>query len=601
RCSQNYSIVSDWSASIDVVITDQIHNVKTPNTPTGPSSAQKNQTVTFSTGGSNCNQGHSVQYRFDWGDGSSYSSWGSSTRSHSFSANGTYSVKAQARCATDNSIVSNWSEGKTITISNGNAAPIDPVTQANQHAGSEFEVVIYVGSSNEQVNDLFGVSFELRYTQTDYLEYVSYDKNNSFLGSNLLDYITPDDANGKIAIALSRRGTSTGVSGKGELIKIKFRTNSSTPGGTIINFSIHDVSANDPQGNSINLTPGSATTEILSGINVWPGDTNNDGKVDQADILPIGLYWEKTGLARTCHSNEIQWIAHTANPWNPEKATYADANGDGTVNQGDVLPVGLNWGKTHTMLKITYDNDGKGIDGYLTPIVNDHVNNNEFYVDIQVSGVENLHGISFKFNFPIEYLEVLSIEQQDFLGNDVVYYDNVDNTNGNVGIGISKKGSQNGSSGHGQIVSIKLLEKPNSPVGISMSLSLTEVVANDNEGNTLNIQGQETTYTVTAVEINQSDIAQPDKFELFKNYPNPFNPTTTIRYSIVEKDMIQLKIFDIKGRLVKTLISTEQQQGIYTVEWNATDEAGNPVASGIYLYQLTAGKRVKTCKMVLNR
>ncbi len=83
----------------------------------------------------------------------------------------------------------------------------------------------------------------------------------------------------------------------------------------------------------------------LPGLTVWPGDTNNNGVVNQADVLPLGLYWNKTGPARANRST--QWQGQAAAPWNPANATYADANGDGVVNQADILPIGLNWGKRH--------------------------------------------------------------------------------------------------------------------------------------------------------------------------------------------------------------------------------------------------------------
>ena len=101
------------------------HTVSTPNTPTGPSSGEVGQTLTFSTGGASCSQGHPVEYRFDWGDGT-YSSWSSSTDgSHSWSASGTYQVKAQARCATDTSVISGWSSARDVSITE----PISPIPQ----------------------------------------------------------------------------------------------------------------------------------------------------------------------------------------------------------------------------------------------------------------------------------------------------------------------------------------------------------------------------------------------------------------------------------------------------------------------------------------
>ena len=91
-------------------------SISTPNTPTGPGSGNVGTSYSYSTGGAGSNLGHNIEYRFDWGDGS-YSNWSSSTSaSHSWSSAGTYYVKAQARCATHTSVVSNWSNSRAVTI-----------------------------------------------------------------------------------------------------------------------------------------------------------------------------------------------------------------------------------------------------------------------------------------------------------------------------------------------------------------------------------------------------------------------------------------------------------------------------------------------------
>jgi len=91
------------------------HTVYAPNTPTGPASGPAGESFTYTTGGALCSEGHSVEYRFDWGDGT-YSAWGSSgSASHSWDTEGTYAVKAQARCAADASVVSGWSAARTVT------------------------------------------------------------------------------------------------------------------------------------------------------------------------------------------------------------------------------------------------------------------------------------------------------------------------------------------------------------------------------------------------------------------------------------------------------------------------------------------------------
>jgi len=85
------------------------------------------------------------------------------------------------------------------------------------------------------------------------------------------------------------------------------------------------------------------------------------------------------------------------------------------------------------------------------------------------------------------------------------------------------------------------------------------------------------------------------------NYPNPFNPTTTIKYSIAEHGQVTLKIYNAAGQLVRTLIDEEQApvQGGFSKVWNGMNEQGQPVASGVYFYQLTAKNFSQTKKMVL--
>ena len=100
----------------------------------------------------------------------------------------------------------------------------------------------------------------------------------------------------------------------------------------------------------------------------------------------------------------------------------------------------------------------------------------------------------------------------------------------------------------------------------------------------------------------KSEKPLPLKFELSQNYPNPFNPTTTIKYTIpfvktlhaTSLQSIQLKIYDVLGREVATLVNRKQQPGNYEVSFNAVG-----LASGIYFYRLTAGNKISVKKMML--
>lgn len=86
------------------------------------------------------------------------------------------------------------------------------------------------------------------------------------------------------------------------------------------------------------------------------------------------------------------------------------------------------------------------------------------------------------------------------------------------------------------------------------------------------------------------------RFALRQNYPNPFNPSTQISYSTPRQGNVELKIYDVLGREISTLVHEKKQPGEYTVEWNAVN-----VPSGVYFYRLVAGDFVQTKKMILMR
>lgn len=91
----------------------------------------------------------------------------------------------------------------------------------------------------------------------------------------------------------------------------------------------------------------------------------------------------------------------------------------------------------------------------------------------------------------------------------------------------------------------------------------------------------------------------PRTFRLGQNYPNPFNPTTAIEFSVPERADVKLDIYNILGRRVKTLVDREMTAGDYTVQWDGTNQSGHSVATGVYLYRLTAGDHSASRKMLL--
>jgi photosystem II stability/assembly factor-like uncharacterized protein len=91
----------------------------------------------------------------------------------------------------------------------------------------------------------------------------------------------------------------------------------------------------------------------------------------------------------------------------------------------------------------------------------------------------------------------------------------------------------------------------------------------------------------------------PTGFHLAQNHPNPFNPSTFIEFEIARSHPVQLKIFNARGQLIRTLLDEQLQAGSHRIQWNGCDDEGNNVASGVYFYQLQAGINTQTRKMML--
>ena len=103
--------------------------------------------------------------------------------------------------------------------------------------------------------------------------------------------------------------------------------------------------------------------------------------------------------------------------------------------------------------------------------------------------------------------------------------------------------------------------------------------------------------TTFPIGINQISSSVPDKYNLFQNYPNPFNPTTNIKYQIPKNGLVTLKVYDVLGREVETLVNEIQQAGVYETQFPGSSNIS--LASGIYFYKLTAGDFTAVKRMIL--
>ena len=111
--------------------------------------------------------------------------------------------------------------------------------------------------------------------------------------------------------------------------------------------------------------------------------------------------------------------------------------------------------------------------------------------------------------------------------------------------------------------------------------------------------GRAMVFTGDNVSIANANALTPNQFKVFNAYPNPFNPVTTLRYQLPEANMVTVTIYDMAGKEGKTLIHQQQTAGLHGIQWNGTNNLGNMVSAGIYLYQVQSGVYNQTNKMIL--
>jgi len=105
--------------------------------------------------------------------------------------------------------------------------------------------------------------------------------------------------------------------------------------------------------------------------------------------------------------------------------------------------------------------------------------------------------------------------------------------------------------------------------------------------------------TVGLTGIEDSWVGLPKTLQLEQNYPNPFNPTTSIGYALPSLQRVKIIVYNLLGQKVRTLVNAVQNAGTHRIEWNGTNDLGNTVGSGIYLYQLKTEDKILVRKMIL--
>lgn len=134
-------------------------------------------------------------------------------------------------------------------------------------------------------------------------------------------------------------------------------------------------------------------------------------------------------------------------------------------------------------------------------------------------------------------------------------------------------------------------------VGYALVSAANATVGDGNDAENVNLSLD--VDNVTSVDLQDGVAAIPDRYDLLQNFPNPFNPETTIKYQLSETSQVTLKILNILGQEIRTLLDKKQEAAVYSVKWDGKDKYGRQMASGIYIFQLKAGDNFKMSRRML--
>jgi hypothetical protein len=197
-------------------------------------------------------------------------------------------------------------------------------------------------------------------------------------------------------------------------------------------------------------------------------------------------------------------------------------------------------------------------------------------------------GIHFVVPYNRSQLEFIRVEKSKLLqGAPVpVFFDGRD-IDKNVDVSLALLGGEATIGGSGEIATItfRLLQAGNP----SLAFSLVDL--RDNQNHKL-LAGEDVAQL-------QSGSVIPQTYGLSQNYPNAFNPETQIAYQLPMGRQVSLKIYNIKGELVRTLVDGYKEAGYHTVRWDGRNQDGNEVASGVYFYRLVTNDFTSTKKMIM--
>lgn len=332
---------------------------------------------------------------------------------------------------------------------------------------------------------------------------------------------------------------------------------------------------------------------VLETVEVWPGDTNNDGNVSASDLMKISIYF---GQSTSDSLNGISWKAWKRPVWTSDAGTpkrvYADANGDGTIDVFDLQALDVNYGKIPENQAKQKAIEISQTDSVSLIAIWEQVQDQviiQFKVDKQSDIKIRGMAIDFTHEQMKNGLESLSWVNNRSNSNTSLQILQMNAIEGRIQAGIAGDGVEE-SSARGLL-------------GVLSLTGLKETIRENFQPKKWELWNLDGTRFIGNIRFEQvvgtaSEWLQaaqiPTQVELKQNYPNPFNPSTVIQFNLPEMTSVELNVFNTAGQLVKEVLRGNYGAGMHRVQLDVSGWS-----SGVYYYQLRAGITVLTKKMMV--
>ena len=231
------------------------------------------------------------------------------------------------------------------------------------------------------------------------------------------------------------------------------------------------------------------------------------------------------------------------------------------------------------------------VEGLLTP-------GGQGSFEVHLTNTEIVGTMSFEIEDLPNYLTVTSVEAVGRFENGIIDGSTGENVDDGYFYFLGYDFTGGIPVGDGPVIKINVqmgqnIQNPN------VQLLFHEVSAGDAGANSITAISQGLGLFADVSLSNSPEIYVPEKFALHDNFPNPFNPSTVINYDLAVDGFVDLSIYNVVGKKVKTIVNQNETAGRKITAWYGRDDAGNSLGAGMYFYRLTAGGKVFTKKMIL--